>query len=587
MSEDGTAETSPSAGTGTTTIPGAGDDPAMAVTEVGEPRPAVEGHGGVHAVAAARAHGVETMFTLSGAHVFPLYDAAVHADPPMRLLDVRHEQTATFAAEATGKLTRTPGLAVLTAGPGVTNGVSAIAQAHFSGAPLVVIGGRAPAWRWGTGSLQEIDHVPLVASITRYAATATAPDQVASRTHEAFVAAGTAHRGPAFLDVPMDHLFTPATVEHPAVVPAGGPAPDPDALTAITALLGESRHPVLVLGTDVWADHAEEAALRLAEQTGIPTITNGMGRGVLPPGHPLLVTKARGAAFGQADLVIVVGTPLDFRLGYGVFGGKDGAPTAKVVHLADSPGQVSAHAELAGSASGDLSVVLDGLLEALGRLPHRPDWGDWSAALSEKVAAAAARDAELLRAEADPVHPARIYGELLPRLAEDAVVIGDGGDFVSFAGKLVEPSRPGNWLDPGPFGCLGAGLGAAIGARIARPSSQVVLLLGDGAAGMSLMDVDTLVRHGLPVVMVMGNNGAWGLEKGPMQMLYGYDVVADLTPSTRYDQVVAALGGAGELVTSPSGIGPALDRAFASGVPYLVNVVTDVAAAYPRTTLGI
>ena len=171
--------------------------------------------------------------------------------------------------------------------------------------------------------------------------------------------------------------------------------------------------------------------------------------------------------------------------------------------------------------------------------------------------------------------------------AVDAVVIGDGGDFVSWAGRFVEPARPGSWLDPGPFGCLGAGLGAAIAARIARPSSQVVLLLGDGASGMSLMDVDTLVRHDLPVVMVMGNNGAWGLEKQPMQMLYGYDVAADLAPQTRYDEVVRALGGAGEMVTDPRQIGAALDRAFVSGVPYLVNVVTDPQIPYPRSTTGM
>ncbi|WP_278256363.1 thiamine pyrophosphate-dependent enzyme [Nocardioides convexus] len=175
----------------------------------------------------------------------------------------------------------------------------------------------------------------------------------------------------------------------------------------------------------------------------------------------------------------------------------------------------------------------------------------------------------------------------MPRLADDAVVIGDGGDFVSFAGKFVEPQRPGCWLDPGPYGCLGAGLGAAIAARIARPSAQVVLLLGDGAAGFSLMDVDTLVRHQLPVVMVMGNNSAWGLEKGPMQMLYGYDVAADLAPRTSYDQVVTALGGAGETVSDPRQIGAALDRAFSANVPYLVNVITDVDAPYPRSTFGI
>src|SRR5690606_21595717 len=208
--------------------------------------------------------------------------------------------------------------------------------------------------------------------------------------------------------------------------------------------------------------------------------------------------------------------------------------------------------------SGDLTSVLDALQAAVER-GDKPDWTDWVNDLADVVSAAAARDAELLKAEADLIHPARIYGELVPRLAEDAVVIGDGGDFVSFAGKFVEPKRPGCWLDPGPYGCLGAGLGAAIAARIARPSSQVVLLLGDGAAGFSLMDVDTLVRHGLPVVMVMGNNSAGGLEKGPMQMLYGYDVAADLAPRTAYDEVVTALGGGGEMVTDPREIGPALD----------------------------
>jgi acetolactate synthase-1/2/3 large subunit len=278
---------------------------------------------------------------------------------------------------------------------------------------------------------------------------------------------------------------------------------------------------------------------------------------------------------------------LDFRLGYGAFGGKDEAPPARVVHLADSESGVARHTDLAGSAYGDLTLVLHGVLRAYEQQLRRADWTSWAERLRDAVQAATERDRELLLADADPIHPARVYGELLPRLAEDAVVIGDGGDFVSFAGKLVEPVRPGQWLDPGPYGCLGAGLGAAIGARIARPSSQVVLLLGDGAAGMSLMDVDTLVRHDLPVVMVCGNNSAWALEKGPMQMLYGYDVIADLATRTRYDEVVKALGGGGETVSDPGQLGAALDRAFAAGAPYLVNVITDVDATYPRTTFGV
>ena len=545
------------------------------------------GHGGDHAVAVAAAHGVDTLFTLSGAHVFPMYDGAVKADPPMRILDVRHEQTAVFAAEAVGKLTRTPGLAVLTAGPGVTNGVSPIAQAQFSGSPLVVVGGRAPANRWGTGALQEFDHPPLLAPVTKLARTVDRVTDIAESVDEAFRVAGAPHRGPVFLDVPMDQFFDRATVTHPAVGPRSRVEPDGEALGKVGALLAEARRPVLVIGTDVWADGAEEAALRFVEAVGIPAIANGMGRGVVPGGHPLLVTKARSKALGTCDLAIVVGTPLDFRLGYGAFGGKEETPPAKVVHLADSEGQLSRHADLAASAAGDLTLVIEGIHRALERQPRKPDWTEWVSDLQATVAAAVERDAELLRSEADPIHPARIYGELVPRLEDDAIVIGDGGDFVSFAGKYVEPKRPGGWLDPGPFGCLGAGLGSAIGARLTRPSSQVVLLLGDGAAGMSLMDVDTLVRHNLPVVMVCGNNSAWGLEKQPMQMLYGYDVAADLQPQTRYDEVVRALGGGGETVTDPTQIGAALDRAFAANAPYLVNVITDVNAPYPRNTFGV
>lgn len=546
----------------------------------------LSGHSGELAVAVARAHGVETMFTLSGAHVFPMYDGAVKAEPPMRLIDVRHEQTAAFAAEATGKLTRVPGLAVLTAGPGVTNGLSAVAQAQFAGSPMVVVGGRAPAARWGSGSLQEIDQPPILAPITKQARTLHTANDVLEGVNDAFVAAGSPHRGPTFLDIPLDEFFNSASGPLPTATRSKGSEPDSDAISEIAELLAAASRPVLVLGTDVWADGAEESALRFVESAGIPTITNGMGRGLVPGGHPLLVTKARGQALSGSDLVVVVGTPLDFRLGYGVFGGDDDTSPARVVHVADSPGQVAQHADLAASVSGDLSSVFDGLLTSLEQVVRRPDWSDWVTDLQATVKTATEKDAALLGAEADPIHPARIYGELVPRLADDSVVIGDGGDFVSFAGKFVEPRRPGGWLDPGPYGCLGAGLGSAIAARIARPSAQVVLLLGDGAAGFSLMDVDTLVRHNLPVVMVMGNNSAWGLEKGPMQMLYGYDVAADLAPQTRYDEVVRALGGAGETVTDPREIGPALDRAFAANAPYLVNVITDVEAAYPRKTFG-
>src|SRR6266704_4920025 len=546
----------------------------------------VEGHGGALAVAVARRHGVSAMFTLSGGHVFPLYDGAVKADPPLPLIDVRHEQTAVFAAEGLAKLTRVPGLAVVTAGPGVTNSVSAVTTAWFNGSPLLLLGGRAPQARWGSGSLQELDHPPLLAPVTKRAATVHQVGDIAAEVDAALALAEQPHRGPVFLDVPIEQLFSSAAVTLPD--PPAPPArePDGDALARVAALLGGAQRPVLVVGSDVWADHAEQAARRAAEALGLPVIANGLGRGVLPAGHELLVTRARSLAFGAADLVIVAGAPLDFRLGYGAFGADSDQP-AKVVQLADSPEQLATHVELAEGVASSLASALDGLVAAAGGGDGRAARAQWLARLREAAAEARRKDQQVLASDAEPIHPARIYGELRGLLADDAVVIGDGGDFVSFAGRYVEPARPGSWLDPGPYGCLGTGLGYAIAARMARPAAQVVLLLGDGAAGLSLMDVDTLVRHRLPVAIVCGNNGAWGLEKHPMRMLYGYDVAADLQPGCRYDQVAQALGGAGELVTTADCIAPALRRAFDAGVPYLVNVVTDPEVAYPRATSGL
>ncbi len=555
-------------------------------------------HGGAHAVAAARLHGVSTMFTLSGGHVFPLYDGAVKADPPMRLVDVRHEQTAVFAAEATARLTRAPGLAVVTAGPGVTNAVSGITTAWFNGSPVVVLGGRAPDYRWGSGGLQEIDHPPLLAPVTKRAWTEHQAGAVGAAVDEAFRLATAPHRGPVFLDVAMEALFGDGGPELPAAAPGGtAPAaaggPDPGDVEAIAGLLARASRPVLVLGSDVWLTGAEAAAREAACDLRLPVVANGQGRGILPAGHELLVTRARSAAFGAADLVLVVGTPLDFRLGYGEFGGRGGNGPAQVVHVADSPGHLATHRALAASAAGDLTAFFTALATAVPTALRQagaaaPPWADtWLPHLAAAARDAIAADQALLASDADPIHPMRVYGELARVLADDAVVIGDGGDFVSYAGKYLEPQRPGGWLDPGPYGCLGTGLGYAIAARVARPSAQVVLLLGDGAAGFSLMDVDTLVRHRLPVVMICGNNGIWALEKYPMQALYGYDVVADLQPGCRYDEVARALGGAGETVTRPDALGQALRRAFDAGVPYLVNVITDPAVAYPRSTTGV
>ncbi|HEX9992798.1 MAG TPA: acetolactate synthase [Acidimicrobiales bacterium] len=535
----------------------------------------VEGHGGELALAPLRGLGVGELFTLSGGHVFPFFDAAVKAG--LRIVDVRHEQTATFAAEATAKLTRRPGVAVLTAGPGVTNGISAVTTAWFNGSPLVVLAGRAPQDRWGAGSLQELDHVPILAPVTKWAGTATEVGDIPKQVAEAVVTAMTPHRGPVFLDFPLDVVFASSTapVEVPGTVVPSGVEPDPDDVARAAELVATAERPAIVAGTDVYWDGAWDALRRCAASLRVPVFANGMGRGCLPADDELAFGRTRGHLKGRADVVVVVGTPLDFRLSFGRFG------DAAVVHVVDSPESRATSASPAVSPAGDLTAILDGMAAWSGR---RADHEPWIAELRDRERAARAEEDGALAADADPIRPTRVYGELRRRLDRDAVVVCDGGDFVSYAGKYLDSYTPGCWLDAGPYGCLGTGMGYAAAARLARPSSQVVVVLGDGAAGFSLMDVDTLVRHRLPVVIVVGNNGIWGLEKHPMRMLYGYDVAADLQPGCRYDEVVRALGGAGETVSRPEDVGPALDRALAADAPYLVNVLTDPADMYPRSS---
>lgn len=539
----------------------------------------IEGHGGELALATLRAYGVSELFTLSGGHVFPFYDAARSADVP--IFDVRHEQTAVFAAEAVAKLQRRPAVAVLTAGPGVTNGISGLASAWFNGAPVLVLAGRAPSFRWGSGSLQEIDHVPLVTPVTKHAATASATEQIPAQVAAALDAALTPHRGPAFVDFPLEVLFSTAETE-PVVAPAAPAAiePDPEQVSKAAAVLAGATRPVLIAGSDVYSGGAVPALRELVEALQIPVFANGMGRGVLDTGHPLRFSKARRAALAGADVVAVVGTPLDFRLGFGDFG------SAQVVHIVDAPSQQAAHVTVAAAPAGDLRLILSTLAEGAGAAASsRRERERWLAELTDAEQQVAARHEAEMAAETEPIKPARVYGELRRVLDSDAVTIGDGGDFVSYAGRYLEPSRPGTWLDPGPYGCLGTGLGYAMGARITYPDRQICLLLGDGAAGFSLMDAESLVRQGLPVVIVVGNNGIWGLEKHPMQAMYGYDVAADLQPGLRYDEVVRALGGAGETVTRPAELAAALRRAFEAGVPYLVNVLTDPTDTYPRSAI--
>ena len=521
-----------------------------------------------------RAHGVTKLFTLSGGHLFSIYDGCrAHG---IDIVDVRHEQTAAFAAEGWAKVTRRPGVAALTAGPGVTNGMSAIASAQQNHSPMLVLGGRAPAVRWGQGSLQEIDHVPFVAPLTKLAATAGRTADIPSLIDAALGAALTPHGGPAFVDFPLDVVLSDAEEGEPAS-PPGRPhdrEADGDAVERATALLRGARRPVIMAGSDLYWGHGEEALLELAEQLRVPVFLNGLARGCVPADHELFLSRARAVALQGADVALVIGAPMDFRLG---FGAAFGDATAIVVVDRARPARGHPRpvvAELYGSLRAAL-----GSLRAGGARAVEPGW---IASLRRTEDEARAAERAQLLDERAPLHPMRVYRELSAMLDRDAIVVGDGGDFVSYAGRMIDSYEAGCWLDPGPFGCLGSGPGYALAAKLAHPERQVVLLLGDGAFGFAGMDFDTLARHGVAVVAVMGNNGIWGLEKHPMELAYGYSVAAELAPATRYDVVVEALGGHGELVREPAHLRPALERAFAAGVPALVNVLTDPSVAYPR-----
>jgi len=522
-----------------------------------------------------RAHGITTLFTLSGGHLFSIYDGC--RTEGIDIIDVRHEQTAAFAAEGWAKVTRTPGVAALTAGPGVTNGMSAIASARENHSPMLVLGGRAPAWRWGQGSLQELDHVPFVAPLTRFAATAGSTAEIPGLMDEALAAALAPHGGPSFVDLPLDHVFSEGAEGPPApalALGADGPDADGDALEHAIGLLRGAHRPLVMAGTDLYWGHGEGALLALAEELRIPVFLNGLARGCVPADHELFFSRARGAALEGADVALVIGVPMDFRLGFGAAFGEE----TQIVAI----DRVRPEREHPRTVAAELYGGIPGILGALREDAGGADTAAWVRRLRAIEAEAREGEREQFGDERAPLHPMRVYAELGELLDRDAIVIGDGGDFVSYAGRVIDTYAPGCWLDPGPFGCLGAGPGYALAAKLAHPSRQVVLLLGDGAFGFSGMEFDTLARHGVNVVGVMGNNGIWGLEKHPMEFIYGYSVAAELRPETRYDQVVEALGCHGELVRTPAQLRPALERAFAAGAPALVNVLTDPTVAYPR-----
>jgi acetolactate synthase-1/2/3 large subunit len=428
--------------------------------------------------------------------------------------------------------------------------------------------------RWGSGSLQEFDHIPVVEPLVKSAETVKDPGLIAARTAAALDLALAAPSGPTFVDYPLDVVFGEAQAEVPAAAAPDGVAAE--GVEEAAALLAAAERPVVMAGTGLYWARAEAELRALVEALGVPVFLNGLGRGCLPADHELCFSRARGAGLKGADVALVIGVPLDFRLG---FGGSFGEET-RIVRLDQAPNALTANRLPEVDLVGDIAATLTAIGEAAAGDPGRTRaWcGQLRQVETEK------REGE--RAELEdgraPLHPVRVYNELGQVLDRDAIVIGDGGDFVSYAGRYIDTYEPGCWMDPGPFGCLGAGPGQAMGAKLAHPERQVCLLLGDGAFGFAGIEFDTMARHGLGVVGVMGNNGIWALEHHPMKFLYGYSVAAELRPETRYEQMVEALGCDGILVREPGQLRPALERAFSSGRPTLVNVLTDPEVVYPR-----
>src|SRR5713101_3975209 len=476
-------------------------------------------HGGWLVAKILKREGVEVVFTLSGGHIAAIYDGCVREG--IRVVDTRHEQAAVHAAEGWAKCTRTPGVALLTAGPGVTDGITGVANAYLAGSPILVIGGDAPLSLWDRGALQEINQIDLLRPITKWARTVHETARLSEYTSIAFRQMLSGKPGPTFLEMPMDVLNN--FVESEA--------------------------------SEAYFDPGEPASYRPA------------GRSAPEAEHVL-----------RAATILAIGTRMDFRLNHGQ---PPLIPAeAKLIWFDLAGEDIGANRGAAVGLVGDVGISMSQVADAT----SQHEEGEWLRYIHMEERRALERDAAALNSAAVPIHPMRLCREIRDFIDEDTTVVGDGGDIVSYGGRVINVYKPGYWLDPGPMGCLGTGTGFAMAAQIARPGQKVMILHGDGAFGLNGMEFESMVRQNLPVVSIIGNDGAWGQIKHPQKALVGHATAAELTPGIRYDKMVEALGGYGELVERPEDIRPAIERAFASGLPACVNVLMDPDKPYGRST---
>ncbi|HUJ27993.1 MAG TPA: thiamine pyrophosphate-binding protein [Myxococcales bacterium] len=521
-----------------------------------------------------KAEGIKHLFTLSGLHIAPIYAACI--EEGIQIVDTRHEQAAAHAADATARLTRGIGVAAVTAGPGVTDALTGVANANAASSPVLLLGGAAPTFNAGKGSLQEMEQVDLFTRITKWSDRVPSPDRVPTYLAKAFRTMLTGRPGPVFLELPWDVLSN-GVEESECPLPtsyrthARQPG-DPSYVDRAAQLLSKAGRPVIIAGSSIFWDDAATQLAAFAERLAAPVYLNGAGRGCLPQEHPHFFQHTRKDALAGADVVLIAGTPLDFRLGYGAGIGE----SARIVQVDSDATEIGRNRAVEIGILGDSRSVLQQLTAALPDTAQRST--SWLNDLREREQAKAARQATYEQSDQVPIHHFRLARELdtVARAAGDSMFIADGGNWVAIAAKVIGLRKPGRWLDPGPLGCLGVGAPFAIAAKLLHPERPVFVIQGDGSFGFNGMDFETALRFRLPMVCVVGNDAAWGQIRLPQVQMFGPEKSpGTLLSPTRYDKVVEALGGYGEHVNDPAQIRPALERAVASGTVACVNVMLD------------
>ncbi len=533
---------------------------------------------GGHLVAKAlKNEGVDMIFTLCGGHIIDIYDGCL--DEGIKIVDVRHEQVAAHAADGYSRVTGKTGVAVVTAGPGTTDAVTGVANAFRAESPMLLIGGQGALSQHQMGSLQDLPHVDIMKPITKFASsvphTARAADMVSMAFRECYNGAP----GPSFLEIPRDILDGKVDLEK-ARIPAPGAyrskaksIGDPRDIEKLADILSKSERPAVLLGTQIWTCRGAENAKKFAKALNIPIFMNGAGRGTLPPGDPHGFSQTRRYAFNKADVIVIVGTPFDFRMGYGARLSKE----ATVVQIDMSHNTVGKNRDISLGLVGDVGAILGAVADAAGSDNGAESRKEWLHELRAEEGRLYEEALPKLRSDASPIHPLRLCYEINEFLTENSVYIGDGGDIVTFSGSVVRPRQPGHWMDPGPLGTLGVGTAFAMASKLCQPEKEVVVLFGDGAFSLTGWDFETMVRFKLPFVGIVGNNSAWNQIRFGQINRFGADRgnVANLLGDVRFDQFATMLGGYGEHVEEASEIAPALRRARESGLPSLINVRID------------